>query len=214
MEMTRKIGGGEGSGEAIQPGSNGVQAGGVEQNRADSVPSGRAKAEDPQRGIGDNQPQVDAAAQTRASSADQGPWAGSSGDDLKAGTHSRSKDYRDAEHVVARLQSSPLAHGEDKRDYDALAREIHDAVQPKNIFDHMRVADLIHSAWEEGRYREQRIALPHATRFKAAVVLLMPFTKNFEFQAGKTALDYVAENRQRASGQDVLCASWALQTPQ
>jgi hypothetical protein len=99
------------------------------------------------------------------------------------------------------LQSSPLAAGEDGQDYAALVREIHQEVEPKNIFDQMRIADIAHSAWEEGRYRKQRVALPHATRLKSAVVLLMPFTKNFEFKAAQTAMDYLCgepEPRERA----------------
>jgi hypothetical protein len=135
----------------------------------------------------------------------QGPWASKEapGGDPKAtaGTNDTPKDSRDAGYVEVMLQSSPLAAGEDGQDYAALVREIHNAVEPKNIFDQMRVADIAHSAWEEGRYRKQRVALPHATRLKAAVVLLMPFTKNFEFKAAQTALDYLCgepETRERA----------------
>jgi hypothetical protein len=47
------------------------------------------------------------------------------------------------------LQSAPLPVGEDSQDYAALAREIRKAVAPKIILDQMRVADILHFAWEE-----------------------------------------------------------------
>jgi hypothetical protein len=186
-----------GQASVIQPilgGSSQGPAAGIEPNPGDS---GQPNAGSPEC---DSPTEASARAASGAEPEDQGPWASQAAPDT--GTRSRSKDYRDAEYVEARLRSSPLAEGEDQRDYDALAREIFDAVQPKNIFDHMKVADLIHFLWEEGRYREQRVALPHATRFKAAVVLLMPHTQNFEFQAGRTALDYLCgdpEARERAT---------------
>jgi hypothetical protein len=97
------------------------------------------------------------------------------------------------------LQSAPLPVGEDSQDYAALAREIGKAVAPKIIFDQMRVADIVHFAWEEARYRKQRVALRHATRLKAPVVLLIPWTKNFEMKATQIALDYLGpEPRERA----------------
>lgn len=95
------------------------------------------------------------------------------------------------------LQSAPLPVGEDSQDYAALAREIGKAVAPKIIFDQMRVADIVHFAWEEARYRKQRVALPHATRLKAPVVLLIPWTKNFEMKATQIALDYLGPEMDR-----------------
>ncbi len=187
--QTRKIGETVGTG-IIQPGSAATNE--AQTSSQGVEPIAAVSSAERERGTGESpvSPSADGP---------QGPWASTAGD--QSGTHSRSRDYRDAGHVVARLQDSPLVEGEDRREYDALAREIHDAVQPKTIFDHIRVADLIHYLWEEGRYRQQRVALPHATRFKAAVVLLMPHTRNFEAHAGRTALDYLCgdpEARERA----------------
>jgi hypothetical protein len=170
-----------------------------EPSRAE-VPPGPASGERPV--IADNQP-ARAESGEKPAGAPHGPWARKEtpGDDPKAGTNGTRKGYRDAGYVEIMLQSSPLAAGEDGQDYAALVREIHQEVEPKNIFDQMRVADIAHSAWEEGRYRKQRVELPHATRLKAAVVLLMPFTRNFEFKAAQTARDYLCgepETRERA----------------
>ena len=75
--------------------------------------------------------------------------------------------------TTATGQGFKRAAGEDGRDDLALAREIHRAVEPKNIFDRWRVEDLFHNTREITRYRTHRVALPRAARFKAIVVLLM-----------------------------------------
>jgi len=141
---------------------------------------------------------------SRAGTADDGaqrPWAGSPG-----GPHDGTKPGqkpRDAAYVEDLLLASPLALGEDRQDYEALAREIRHAAKPNDIFDQMRVADILHSVWEESRYRRHRVALSHATRLRALVALLMSFTKDFEPQAVDLAIAYLGDEpaeRERARG--------------
>jgi hypothetical protein len=96
---------------------------------------------------------------------------------------------------------APLAAGEDGRGELALAHEIHSAVEPKNIFDRWRVEDLFHATREVTRYRTQRVALPHAARFRAIVMLLMQYKNVFKVEATKTARDYLgpeSEEREQA----------------
>jgi hypothetical protein len=112
--------------------------------------------------------------------------------------------------MMMKYCSAPLPVGEDSQDYAALAREIRKAVAPKIIFDQIRVADILHFAWEEARYRKQRVALPHATRLKAAVVLLIPWTKNFEMKTTQIALDYLVWSR---ASERAACGSLELTMP-
>jgi hypothetical protein len=103
--------------------------------------------------------------------------------------------------AVTMLQTSPLASGEDFADYRALMDKICNAVDRKDFFDELRVADLGHALWEERRYRQQLVALPKATRFKALVALLFQVSPNFQIKASQYALDYFgsdAETRERA----------------
>jgi len=110
------------------------------------------------------------------------------------------KIKRDA---VMMLQTSPLASGEDFADYRALMDEICKAVDRKDFFDELRVADLGHALWEEKRYRKQLVALPKATRFKALLALLFQVSPNYNWNASELALDYFgpdAERRDRTKG--------------
>jgi hypothetical protein len=101
------------------------------------------------------------------------------------------------------LQTSPLASGEDFADCRALMDEICNAVDRKDFFDELRVADLGHALWEEKRYRQQLVALPKATRFKALLALLLQVSPNYNWKASEFALDYFgpdAERRDRTKG--------------
>lgn len=103
------------------------------------------------------------------------------------------------------VTSVPLAAGEDGRADLALAREIHAAVEPKDIFDRWRVEDLFHSTREVTRYRTQRVALPRAARFRAIVVLLMQYKNVYKLEATKTARDYLGlEPKEREQARNFL----------
>jgi hypothetical protein len=113
------------------------------------------------------------------------------------------KTKRRARDAVMMLQTSPLASGEDFADYRALMDEICNAVDRKDFFDELKVADLGHALWEERRYRQQLVALPKATRFKALVALLLQVSPNFNWKSSDLALDYFgpdAERRDRTKG--------------
>ena len=69
------------------------------------------------------------------------------------------KTKRRTSDAVMMLQTSPLAAGEDFADYRALMDKICGAVDRKDFFDELRVADLGHALWEENRYRRQLVAL-------------------------------------------------------
>lgn len=89
------------------------------------------------------------------------------------------------------VASVPRAAGEDGRGDLALAREIDAAVEPKDIFGRWQVEELFHGRREVTRYRTQRVALPHAARFTAIVVLLMQYKNVFKLEATKIAGDYL-----------------------
>jgi len=98
------------------------------------------------------------------------------------------------------LQSAPLAAGEDEQDYAALVCAFHDAVEPKNIFDQMRVADLAHTRGRKG-VTQTAGCTAACYAVQGCCVLLMPFTKKLRVQAGKVAQDYLCgdpEARERA----------------
>ena len=113
------------------------------------------------------------------------------------------KTKRPASDAIMMLQTCPLAAGEDFADYRALMDKICGAVDRKDFFDELRVADLGHALWEENRYRRQLVALPNATRFKALVALLLQVSPNFNWKTSGFALDYFGpdpERRDRAKG--------------
>jgi len=113
------------------------------------------------------------------------------------------KTKRPASNAIMMLQTCPLAAGEDFADYRALMDKICGAVDRKDFFDELRVADLGHALWEENRYRQQLVALPKATRFKALVALLLQISPNFNWKTSDFALDYFGpdpERRDRAKG--------------
>jgi hypothetical protein len=89
------------------------------------------------------------------------------------------------------VRSVPRAAGEDGRGDLALAHEIHSTVNATNVFDRWREEDLFQLTREIERYRTQRVALPHADRFKAIVALLIPHKGLFNLEVVKTAADYV-----------------------
>jgi hypothetical protein len=112
---------------------------------------------------------------------------------------------RDDNYVAALVSSVPRAVGEHGLADLALAREIHAAVEPNDIFDRWWVEDLFHNTREVERYRTQRVALPHAARFKAIVALLMQFKNVYNLEATKTAVDYLGlEPKEREQAQNLL----------
>jgi hypothetical protein len=128
------------------------------------------------------------------------PAAGS-----KAGSDDIGQIRRDDGYLEALVASVPRAAGEDGRGDLALAREIHSAVEPKDIIDRWWVEDLFHNAREGTRYRTQRVALPRAARFQAIVVLLMQYKNAFRVEAVKTARDYLGpESKERQQARNWL----------
>ena len=139
--------------------------------------AGAAEAAKP--GSGDDRPNTGPAG---------GPWsqapeAGPKGDDL-------GQIRRDDGYLAALVSSVPRATGEDGRADLALAQEIHAAVAPKDIFGRWQVEDLVHGTRELERYRAQRVALANASRFKALVFLLLPFTNDLGSLATEIARKY------------------------
>jgi len=170
----------------------------AEPNPADAaaVPSGQTEPV-PERGAADPPPRPGEAprAETDASLADahKSRWASAPAAGSTGGTEGDDADQRrrDDGYLADMASSVPLAAGEDGRDDMALAREIHSAVEPKDIFDRWRVEDLFQGTREIKRYRTQRVALPDAARFNAIVMLLMPYKNVFKLEAAKTAVIYL-----------------------
>ena len=97
-------------------------------------------------------------------------------------------------------QAPTLVAGENIADYQALAAEVSDAVQPKTFFERLAASELCQALWEERRFRRQQAALPNATRMKALVCLLA--SNGFENDALDIASSYFggdAEERSKAT---------------
>jgi hypothetical protein len=159
-----------------------LQADGVDLGSVEPAcgPGGEAHAANP--GSGDNRPDTGSA--ERGGPWSQTPEAGTEGDDL-------GQIRRDNRYLAALVLSVPRATGEDGRADLELAHEIHAAVEPKHIFDRWRVEDLYHNTQELERYRAQRVALANASRFKALVFLLLPFTNDLGSLATEIAMQYL-----------------------
>jgi hypothetical protein len=149
--------------------------------QADGVDPGSVEpgAEAAKPGSGDDRPNTGPAG---------GPWsqapeAAPKGDDL-------GQIRRDERYLAALVSSVPRATGEDGRADLALAQEIHAAVGPKDIFGRWQVEDLVHGTRELERYRAQRVALANASRFKALVFLLLPFTNDLGSLAAEITRQY------------------------
>jgi hypothetical protein len=149
---------------------------------ADGVEPGRGPdAHGARPGSGDNRPDTGSA--ERGGPWSQAPETGTEGDDL-------GQIRRDDRYLAALVLRVPRATGEDGRADLALAREIHAAVEPKHMFDRWRGEDLVHNTQELERYRTQRVALANASRFRALVFLLLPFTNNLGPLATEIAMQY------------------------
>jgi hypothetical protein len=158
-----------------------LQADGVDPGSVEPAggPGGEAQAANP--GIGANRPDTGSA--ERGGPWSQTPEAGTAGDDL-------GQIRRDDRYLAALVSSVPRATGEDGRADLALAQDIHAAVEPKDIFGRWRVEDLVHTTRELERYRTQRVAQANASRFKALVFLLLPFTNDLGSLAAEITRQY------------------------
>jgi hypothetical protein len=112
--------------------------------------------------------------------------------------------------VAGMLLLSPLAAGESFDVYTALVEELYKAVKPQGIFDYVRLADIGHALWEEKRYRQQLVALPKATRFKALVALVLQFSPNYQLKASEIALDYYGADEERYARAERLLRRYGI----
>jgi hypothetical protein len=120
------------------------------------------------------------------------------------------KIKRDFRFVTGMLLLSPLAAGESLDVYTALVEELYKAVEPQTIFDYVRLADIGHALWEEKRYRQQLVALPKATRFKALVALVLQVSPNFQIKASEIALDYFGADEERYARAERLLRRYGI----
>jgi hypothetical protein len=88
----------------------------------------------------------------------------------------------------------PLLRGEDKERYLRLLAAIQHQVEPKTIFDQMRVRDLTDKYWEQQRCKQSCASLVEGAYIDALESLLRPFcspTLSFgEHVASRMARDY------------------------
>jgi hypothetical protein len=120
------------------------------------------------------------------------------------------KIKRDFRFVTGMLLLSPLAAGESLDVYTALVEELYRAVKPQGIFDYVRLADIGHALWEEKRYRQQLVALPKATRFKALVALVIEVSPDYQIKASEIALDYFGADEERYAGAERLLRRYGI----
>jgi hypothetical protein len=72
-----------------------------------------------------------------------------------------------------RLFSTPsLMNSEDGEIYAELYAEVEELVQPRNVWDRMRVSDIVSRYWEQQRYRRATGAVVNGYRREALVTIL------------------------------------------
>src|ERR1700730_15437064 len=88
----------------------------------------------------------------------------------------------------------PLLKGEDEERYLRLYAAVEHHIQPKTIFDKMRVRDLTDKYWEQQRCKQSCASLVEGAYIEALESLLNPFFSPMEFMgvdvASQMARDY------------------------
>jgi len=88
------------------------------------------------------------------------------------------------------LGEPPILPGESENRYAALRAEVERTIQPKNIFEQMRVQTLTDTIWEEMRYKRFGAKLIDGARVNALAVLMTPFMSFSHRQAATLAECY------------------------
>src|SRR5712664_650510 len=108
------------------------------------------------------------------------------------------------------LGEPPILPGESENRYAALRAEVERTINPKNIFEQMRVQTLTDTMWEEMRYKRFGAKLIDGARVNALAVLLTPFMSFFRQHATSAARDYYSPNPTRSEPAAKLVARFGI----
>ncbi len=92
------------------------------------------------------------------------------------------------------LGPAPLIEGEDRGAYDALHREIHAAVSPKDAIEEIWVRDVVDLLWETLRLRRLKVTLMRADAHEGLAKILTPLVPNV-FERNKLVSDWVRKDQ-------------------
>ena len=108
------------------------------------------------------------------------------------------------------LGEPPILPGESENRYAALRGEVERTINPKTIFEQMRVQTLTDTIWEEMRYKRFGAKLIDGSRVNALAVLLTPFMSFFRQHATSAAQDYYSPNPKRSEPAAGLVARFGI----
>ena len=118
-------------------------------------------------------------------------------------------DNRDRD-LAGLLGKPPILPGESKNRYAALRGEVARTINPKTIFDQMRVQTLTDTIWEEMRYKRFGAKLIDGARVNALAVLMTPFMSFFRQHATSAARDYYSPDPKRSEPAANLVARFGI----
>src|SRR5712664_4640529 len=111
---------------------------------------------------------------------------------------SHSEDNNRDRDLAGLLGEPPILPGESENRYAALRGEVERTINPKTIFEQMRVQTLTDTIWEEMRYKRFGAKLIDGARVNALALLLTPFMSFFRQHATSAARDYYSPNPTRS----------------
>jgi hypothetical protein len=123
---------------------------------------------------------------------------------------SNSEENDRARDLAGLLGEPPILPGESENRYAALRAEIERTINPKNIFEQMRVPTLTDTMWEEMRYKRFEARLIDGRRVNALAVLLTPFMSFFHQRAANVAQDYYSPNPKKSEPAAKLVAYFGI----
>src|SRR5882762_9529030 len=103
---------------------------------------------------------------------------------------SHDEDHNRDRDLAGLLGEPPILPGESENRYAALRAEVERTINPKTIFEQMRVQTLTDTIWEEMRYKRFGAKLIDGARVNALAVLMTPFMSFSNRQAVALADDY------------------------
>ena len=94
--------------------------------------------------------------------------------------------------------------GEDRAAYDRLRNAIQLEINPRTIFDEMRVQELTDKFWEEQRIKRHQIALIQSAKVDSLSSLLAPYYGDDLDAALETARNYYSSDQERLRAQKIV----------
>ena len=112
------------------------------------------------------------------------------------------------------LGKPALLKSEDAREYERLHAAIEHEMDPKNIFDRIRVQDLTNKVWEERRLKRGQAALIESALVQSLAMLFAPhYGENLE-AALETAQNYYSGVSEKVDRAEKLLAQLGITSEQ